>query len=260
MKLTGLASYAAARRRQRMTTGVPSFQIHKSEWIESGRDPVLSPTVFLIEQPPHSSLHTHWHGENQFQVFAQGSGSIGKDSLRPYVVQYAGAYTGYGPIQAGDDGLSYFTIRTVFEEGSKKTLDQMVRGPKRQAVGGPHEPLPADALRAITQPETLDLIALAPDGLCARVLRIPPHAGAQGLDPATGAGQFYMVLQGGLAWDGTVLGHHETLFLSADEPPPDLRAGAGGAEVLFLQLPPKEPVYIAAQEKERAGKALAAAA
>jgi len=260
MKNTGLASSADRTRNKRMTNGEHPFQITKSEWMETGRDPVLSPTAFLIEQPPHASLHTHWHGENQFQVFVQGSGSIGKDTLGPYTVHYAGAYTGYGPILAGDNGLSYFTLRAVYELGSKKKIEDMVRGPKRHAVGGPHTPLSAQALRAITEVQTLDLIALAPDGLCARVLRIPPGGSVRGLAPAGSGGQFYKVLEGGLADDGRTLGHWETVFLSADEPALDVRASADGLEVLFLQLPPKEAVYIAAQEQERAAKALAATA
>jgi len=246
MKHFGLASNGAERRRVRMIT---DYQFHKGEWMETNEDPVLSPTVFLVEQPPNATLYSHWHGENQFQVMVQGSGSIGKEQLRPFTVHYAGAYTGYGPIVSGDEGLSYFTIRSVFEVGSMRTMDKMVRGPKRHAVAGPHVELDAAALKAITSVETIELIPLAADGLCTTVIRVPPNGSASGLDPATGYGQFYMVLQGGLDCDGRTLRRLETVFLSPDEKPMEIRANDEGVEVLFLQLPPKEPVYAAAKEE-----------
>lgn len=94
-----------------MSTAVP---FHKGEWMESGQDPRLSPTVFLVEQPANTTLKTHFHGENQFQVFVRGSGSIGRETISPMTVHYAGAYTGYGPLLSGPEGLFYFTIRAVF--------------------------------------------------------------------------------------------------------------------------------------------------
>lgn len=34
------------------------FSFHRSEWMESGQGGTMSPTVFLVEQPPHSVLAT----------------------------------------------------------------------------------------------------------------------------------------------------------------------------------------------------------
>ncbi len=137
----------------------------------------------------------------------------------------------------------------MFEVGSKRTMDQMVRGPKRHAVGGPHPPIDPAALKKITSPETHDLIALADDGLCPRVLRVPPNGQVQGIDPAGTSGQFYMVLQGTMDCGDVQLKQWEQVFLSADEKPMSVRAGADGLEVLFLQIPPKEQVYVEAKEK-----------
>ena len=46
--------------------------------MDSGDDPELSPTVYLVEQGPNISLRTHFHRNNQFQLFVRGEGSIGK--------------------------------------------------------------------------------------------------------------------------------------------------------------------------------------
>ena len=79
--------------------------------MDSGDDPTLSPTVALIEQPAGFEFMPHFHRQNQFQVFVGGSGSLGRHALAPVVVHYAGAYTGYGPLLAGPEGIQYFTLR-----------------------------------------------------------------------------------------------------------------------------------------------------
>jgi hypothetical protein len=240
MIVSGSARHAEKRRR---VVDVDGVGFHKSEWLESGQDPLLSPTVFLVEQPPNTRLKPHFHGENQFQVFVQGSGSIGRDAILPVTVHYAGAYTGYGPLLSGPDGIFYFTIRAVFETGTKTGMEQMVRGPKRHCVSSPSAPVEAQALRTLTSVERIELIELQPDGVAASILRIPPGAEAHGIAPATGGGQFYMVMGGELHHGATTLGRWETMFASRDEPAVALSAGASGLEVLCLQLAPKDPAY-----------------
>ena len=61
MIVLGSASHAQKQRRPIDVRGDTYF---KSEWLESGQDPLLSPTIFLVEQPPNTSLHGHFHGEN----------------------------------------------------------------------------------------------------------------------------------------------------------------------------------------------------
>ena len=70
------------------------FSFHRSEWMQAGHDPVLSPTVFLVEQPPGAELPPHFHTQNQFQVVKEGYGSLGRHTIGPGSVHYAGAYTG----------------------------------------------------------------------------------------------------------------------------------------------------------------------
>ncbi len=112
--------------------------LYKGEWMETGDDPQLSPTVFMVEMQANTSTPPHFHRNNQFQVVVKGGGSIGPHALGEVTVHYAGAYTGYGPLVAGDAGLSYITLRPVFETGAQwipAQRDQMVRGPKHQTTG-----------------------------------------------------------------------------------------------------------------------------
>ena len=244
MIVTGTRAHGELRRR---FLQLPSgFCYHKGEWMESGDDPLLSPTMFLVEQPAGKVLPTHWHRENQFQVVVGGGGTMGRHEIAPIMVHYAGAYSGYGPIIAGPEGVKYFTIRAVFEQGAMMAatqLESMIRGPKRQVSSDRYQPLGEAGLAGLTGARCVDLIEPAADKLAAQVWQLPAGGHAQALDPAGSSGQFLMVLSGGLRHGEQVLREWETVFVSADEPAHRLQAGDEGAEVLLLQIPPKADVY-----------------
>lgn len=244
MIVIGTRAHGQQRRRP---IPVLDYTFHKSEWLESGDDPVLSPTSFLVEQPPNSTLVAHFHRQNQFQVFVAGGGRIGPTALGPVTVHYAGAYTGYGPLVAGDEGIRYFTIRPVCESGYVRADDRekMRRGPKRHAVSAQVARSAPEALAALTGPRVDALIPPAPDGLGASVLQIGPEAiGTIDHLPAS-QGLFVVVIGGSLRHAGQTLGEWEQLFVSADTPPPALQAGPDGLQCLILHTPPLDPAYAA---------------
>lgn len=244
MIATGTRAHGEMRRRfLQLPNG---FCYHKGEWMETGEDPLLSPTMFLIEQPAGKVLPTHWHRENQFQVVVGGGGTLGRHEIAPIMVHYAGAYSGYGPIIAGPEGVKYFTIRAVHEVGAMMaatSLERMIRGPKRQVSSDRYQPLGEAALAALTGARCIDLIAPAADKLAAQVWQLPPDGRAHALDPADSSGQFLMVLSGALRQGDQVLQAWETVFVSAGEPAHLLQAGEAGAEVLLLQIPLKAEAY-----------------
>ena len=219
----------------------------KTDWLEGGKNRSLSPTVFLVDLPPSSMLDVHFHRENQFQLFVKGEGSIGPHAIRPLTVHYAGAYTGYGPLAAGPEGVSYFTIRPVYDTGAfylPQARGDMVRGAKRNLQSEPIAPLAQGALRALTKPDFVDIIALQPDRVAARLLRLPPHTTHVDLDPAGSGGQFAVVITGSIALAGRELCELDMIFLSADEPALPIKARAEGAEVVLLQVPVKAEAYV----------------
>lgn len=233
--------------------------LYKGEWMETGDDPQLSPTVFMVEMPANSSTPPHFHRNNQFQVVVQGGGSIGPHALGEITVHYAGAFTGYGPLAAGDKGLSYITLRPVFETGAQwipGKRDQMVRGPKLQTTSHITQPMPAAALMALQAVQSEDLFgnqaepATAP---VARLYRLPPQATLAAPSPEGSDGQFYLVTGGSMAHQGQQLLTWEQLFVSADESGFEIQAGEGGLEVLLLQFPLKAQPYIAAAAASAAG-------
>lgn len=247
MIVTGSQEHGLSRRRHmRLDDG---FEYYKGEWLEAGQDPGLSPTMFLVEQGPHSTLAPHFHRENEFQVVVQGGGQFGAHKVQAITVHYAGAYTGYGPVVAGDEGLSYFTIRSTFEQGAvflPHGRDQMVRGPKRQFHSQPYPAADAQELAARRSTEVIELLPPQPDGIAATRILLPPGGQAQAPSPAGGSGQFVMVIAGSLVHQGRTFTRWEPIFLSPDEAPLPLRAGAGGADVLSLKLAAKALEYTTA--------------
>ena len=102
---------------------------------------------------------------------------------------------------------------------------------KRNLHSAPVAPLDANALRALRTPELVDLIALQPDRVAARLLRLPPRASHVDLDPAGSGGQFLVVVTGSIAHGERARGPLDIIFLSADEPAFRLQAQDDGAEV-----------------------------
>lgn len=251
MIATGTRAHSIAKRRP---INVMGATFYKSEWMECGDDPKLSPTVFLVEQPPNTSLLSHFHRQNQFQLFVDGAGSIGRESLGPITVHYAGAYTGYGPLLSGPEGIKYFTIRAVCEAGFTpigEAKEKMLRGPKRHANSTPVPPLTAAALAALSGTEQQTLIEPGDDGMAARLTRLPPGAPLHPVHTPGSEGQFLFVTAGTLvcalasgAVTPVTLERWEHLFLLAGDTAPPLAAGPGGAEIVSLFIPHKEAAYV----------------
>ena len=215
------------------------FAIWKSDWIAAGQEGVVTPSMFLVEQDPGSVLKTHYHRQNQFQLFVRGRGNIGPHVLSPNTLHYAGAYTGYGPITAGPEGLAYFTIRATFDSGAgfvPEALSSMLRGPRRQATANL---LPITGSQALArQPGEIgyDLMGSNEDDLHARQHLLPPgHASSIGSLRTTGV--FGIVLHGQLQVGGEDLGEWESFYLSPDEPATVTVAGSGGCEFVTLRMP-----------------------
>ncbi len=198
------------------------------------------PQGFLVEQPPGSVTRPHFHEVNQFQVFVGGDGRLGKRAAGPLTVQFAGAHSPYGPIVAGDQGVTYFTLRAAWDPGAKympESRAKLTRGRQRQTLGKPVTPSDPAALRALAEPEIVPLIERAPDGMAAWLMRLGADAAAEIPDPAEGGGQYHVVVGGGLRRGGETLGRLACLFATTDEPRYAVEAGADGLEMLVLQFP-----------------------
>ena len=89
----------------------PGHPFWKIDLIESDEGPQPAPQVFAVQMDPGSSLGTHFHFQDQFQLVIKGGGTIGRSPLQRFSLHYASGHTGYGPLVAGEGGMTYYTVR-----------------------------------------------------------------------------------------------------------------------------------------------------
>ena len=201
------------------------------------------PVAYLIELDPGSDLEVHFHRANQFQVFVQGGGLFGRHAVELVTVHYAGAYTAYGPLRPGGQGLAFFTLRDAWDPGARflpahKDELRLARVARREAVAAPVRVPDAAALQATAQPTCQTLLESPHDALGAWCQRLPPGAPADVPPVAGSGGEFWLVLAGDLQWEGQpVATRWSCAYVASDAPAPAVRAAAGGALLLVMRLP-----------------------
>tara|TARA_B100000676_G_C18085707_1_gene854851 strand:+ start:2665 stop:3414 length:750 start_codon:yes stop_codon:yes gene_type:complete len=195
------------------------------------------PQGFLVYQPPGSITPPHFHETNQFQVFVEGDGKMGNRVAGPLTVQYANGHTPYGPIEAGEDGVRYFTLRQYWDPGAKympKSRDKLRKGNQRTR-------LKAGILVSGTNKRTgiskEIIFPLEDDGLAAEIYRV----GAKSLFDVpintTCGGQYLVVISGELTLDDRVFDRWSTMYVTTEEVSSQLASGPEGVELLVLQFP-----------------------
>jgi len=199
---------------------------------------ILYPDAYLVEQGPADVLPAHFHRADEFQVVLSGWGTLGNHPVQPPSVHFAGAFTPYGPIVAGAEGIGYMTLRKHFDTGAL-TMPKAL--PELRAAGREARQLVSELLDiapAVTQLECREVFAREPDGLAAWHYRLPANTSCTGPDPASGGGQYFLVLGGEmLAADGTWLPAKSCSFVSADEPAHRVTSSATSPlDVLVVQF------------------------
>jgi hypothetical protein len=179
----------------------------------------------------------HFHQADQFQVVVAGGGKLGRHPVAPVMLHYTNAHTAYGPIVAGEEGIHYFTLRNGYDPGARY-LPRSARELKAVAGRQPWQTTTEPVGRAdFAPPRVEELLAPREDGLGAWRHFLPPDGAVMGPDPASGRGQFWMVVAGELAGPEGPLPPLSLIFVAPDEAPLSLRAGPAGAEVLAMQYP-----------------------
>jgi len=198
------------------------------------------PQGFLVDQPSDAITLPHFHEHNQFQVFIDGSGMMGKQAAAPLALHYAGKHTPYGPIKAGPEGIRYFTLRQRWDPGAKympAMRDKLVRGQQRHALAAN---LPAiDDASLATEQAIQEHVAIEAhdDGLTAVMYTVPAGSSIPSIAPATGGGQYWLVTAGSLSHNNQDFDHLSCFFVTPDEPAIDIEGGEHGVQVLVMQFP-----------------------
>jgi hypothetical protein len=241
MPVTAAAEAAFATRRRAVSNGTGFWHtsfIGASRYRPETAPPpgpgTLYPMAFLVEQDAGTIAGAHFHQSDQFQVIVHGGGSLGAHEVAPVEVHFAAAFSPYGPIRAGAEGLHYFTLRNGWDPGARYmpgARADLPRPRRHRTAGGrlSNRVETADAPEVVLAPE--------PDGLAAWRWHLPAGARLDGPAPEDGRGQFWLVLGGALARDGDALGFHSCVFVGPDEPALAAVAGEGGLDVLAMQFP-----------------------
>jgi hypothetical protein len=208
------------------------------------------PQAFLIEMSPNEVIVPHFHEVDQFQVFVAGGGGLGRnnDVAHPIAVHYADHHTGYGPINAGPQGFSYFTLRAKTDPGAVYLHKPGYREKLKPSRKRHHF---AHCITLSTEPVLLNRRNLAlepllenqerePDGLGAFLLRMGPNTKAAGPEPRGTGGQYYLVVNGSLECGATSYSAWSTIFVGPGEAPLEVSAGPKGLEALILQYPRRD--------------------
>lgn len=208
------------------------------------------PTAFLVEQPPHSEIRPHFHPVDQFQVIVEGSGKLGRQSVRPVTAHFAGAHTGYGPITAEEHGLSYLTLRPPCglsrQEQAARFLPEMKaqqrerRKAPRHATGQvrPGEvPVRRHAIKPVLPP--------ALDGLRADLIELPSGERWHGWDDGFAGGCYLFVVAGRGATAEREFAHWSCAYFSPATDPGPFVAKDEGLVLLSLRFPVDESAPLA---------------
>ncbi len=198
----------------------------------------MSPMIYLVDQEPDSAIQIHFHQVDQYQIVVGGSGSMGRHLLAPITVHYTNAFTGYGPLRAGPDGLQYLTIRSRWDPGLRplpEAREELPAAGSYKMRQRTTEPMPALGLEALAALKAPALRNMMQEGNAAAwMLAVPP--GMSAVAPASTETDRVLVLCSGslqgTAADATLSCH----FVPAGEQIP-LKAAAQGADILVLQFP-----------------------
>ncbi len=201
-----------------------------------------APNAKIIEQDPGCRIPPHFHTCHQFQVVTAGSGLLGRTPVRPLTVHYTSEETGYGPIEAGAQGLSYYVLRPQRDPGARfmpGARDEMRPGlPRHHAVSAPVDVRSERDLLELAAPVVDECLPASPQGMAVWRVALPP-GGFLGDGQLPGAGsRFYLVTAGAVQAREGALSTGSVGFTDRAEPL-TLQAAPAGAEVLVLQFPPE---------------------
>ena len=240
-----LAQALAEVRAQRAQRILPDGQ---AIWVSrvfptSGATPAM-PMASFVEQLAHTTIPTHFHAANQFQVVVEGQGTLGKSAVHPWTVHYTNGFAGYGPLCANAAGMAFFTLRNHWDAGGARYFPAgqsfMQPAPKRHHLVGPLVCSSVAALHSRQHTTCDSVLAQEEDGLAVWFLHLGPGMRTHAPDSAQGGGQYLLVAGGTLVHDGALWPRLSCLYISADTGPFVLQSGAEGLEILLLQFPVAE--------------------
>jgi rubredoxin len=231
---------------------------YRTPFFESSADTPDLPVAQLSEGSAGRVIHTHFHRNDQWQVIVGGKGAFGRHKVAPYAIHFTRAYTPYGPTVADSEtGIASLTLFARYEVDAyylPESLETLNQVPNRRPYQLTRQiALPSQRGRRIESGTVLleEVPGVRDDeGLGAYALTMAPNTRTTAPDPATGDGQFLIVVTGGLWHENRMLQALTIVFTKPTEAAFSVHAGDDGLEAIIVNYPRR--TFAAAVDEESA--------
>lgn len=213
----------------------------RTDFLKRPEDKSLDvPMAFLAEGSAHRTLRAHFHVCDQFQIIYKGDGKMGTHPIAFGGVHFSRAYTPYGPISYGDQGLGFITLRAHRDPGAqympdaRPVLDAVQdRKPWQITVMADFDLKPGESGVAMKAVDGVH----DDRGLSAFSIVMKPGAKCFAPDPSKGDGQYIVIMKGGIRHEGKDKKDLTVIWVAKDEGPFQLEAGPEGCSALAVTFP-----------------------
>ena len=204
------------------------------------------PQALVAELTPNEHVPAHYHGVEQFQIFTEGNGKMGRNVLQPVTIQYKDNHTAYGPVISGDQGLNFYAmrIRTAAEAKPRYAhepdyREKMKPSKRRHLISAPVLVSTEVVMAHRKEPawERALEVQQYDDGLDAHVARLGAGMEMDGPNPHRSGGYYLFVINGELRHEGALYPRWSMIVVTRDESAYRLKAGPRGVEALVLEFP-----------------------
>ena len=204
-----------------------------------------APQALLTEMSANETILPHFHGITQFQIFPAGSGKMAKTDVQPLMLQYKDHHTAYGPVIAGQHGLTFIALRNRLGDSapvylSKPGYKEKLKPSKRRNWMSQHIELSTPpvlkfrsdvAWEPVFEPEKIA------DAMSAHLLRLGAGMCTTGPEPSKTGGYYVFVANGSIVIEAQALPHWSMVFVEPTECALEIKAGTAGLEALVMQFP-----------------------
>lgn len=235
--MVSLAEAAASREQ----LGTPGHEIWRTHFLAAAPG-TRDPQAFMVQYAPGRVLRTHFHDVDEFQIVVAGQGSFGRHAIAAFTVHFARAFTPYGPIVAGVEGLAFLTLRAQRDSAGPQLLPDQ-RGALDKVIAR-HPWQVAERLSLAPADAAMSIVPLTKlidgSGLAAWVVQLPPGCCAA-LPPAQGSGgQYVVALQGSIRLGSRTLAAPAVGFVAHNEVSLNLASDREAATLVVLNFPRPE--------------------
>jgi len=199
------------------------------------------PLAFRVDMGADTVTKPHFHEVDQFQVFLDGCGRLGRHEITKLGVHYADHHSAYGPVAAGNTGFSYLTLRPrqdsrIIYSDEPGSRQRVLPGKRRQYTVA-NVSLCIEPVRAARDQSSLEpLFEAQSDGLAAFVLRLGAGMSVPTPDTAESGGMYIFVANGCLVTGRDSFPTHSLMWVSAGDAI-EVMADETGLEALLLRFP-----------------------